>query len=446
VSLSDLTTSQRRDALLLLLALARSDGKVSPGERDALAGATRDLDLFLLEDELQGSGAEALNHVTDEGLRRWVVARWQELAQADHRLAGDELAALKALHERWDLPLPVLDWVDWTRVEAAPQLERRLEELLDRNRELTRAVAVPRQDQLHAGTLDRLKAEKITRALIRIQPPPAPRRVRLSLLLQLVGPASLPSAAIATLCLAVGIGLILIAGLLGVVDRWTDIHTTLASLGAFALGLYFVARLLVWRAVRTWPASLAVVAGSRSRLVYPNNRDPYRLSEVDVEYRDGKRWRFGTLKFGLDVAPPPPGSRIWLLVGRHSLLRYEQVRRFVQAPRTPPGELRAREAELFERLFQSAPLRSVAERDEGPEAEALRLERRLTDPGPWHQSAGRVQVTIGERQLCSFCRETLAGEAGAALMTCSACQAVYHRECLQEARSCLTLGCRNRRS
>lgn len=56
-----------------------------------------------------------------------------------------------------------------------------------------------------------------------------------------------------------------------------------------------------------------------------------------------------------------------------------------------------------------------------------------------------ISVTLQERQRCPYCHDLLAGEKASRLQTCTACRAVFHKDCLRELGSCTTRGCRNSR-
>ncbi len=59
------------------------------------------------------------------------------------------------------------------------------------------------------------------------------------------------------------------------------------------------------------------------------------------------------------------------------------------------------------------------------------------------RSSGRVTVQLDEDQLCPYCHVDL--DRNEHLISCAACKTVLHRECLEEAGSCPTIGCRNHR-
>jgi uncharacterized tellurite resistance protein B-like protein len=116
--LEGVSNVERKAFLRVLASLASADGDLDPTELELLHLTANDLNVPLGERDLETHDLVFLaNMVQRPVLQQRLISELARLMSADARVDSRELSTIKFFADRWKLPLPALEGVDWTAVE-----------------------------------------------------------------------------------------------------------------------------------------------------------------------------------------------------------------------------------------------------------------------------------------------------------------------------------------
>jgi uncharacterized tellurite resistance protein B-like protein len=113
--------AERKAFLRVLSSLAWADGEATRSELEVVHLAASDLQVSISERDLEPRDLEALaGAIQRPALQERLLFALKRLAEADDRLAPEELATIKYLAGRWGCAPPAIVGVEWDRVVLPP--------------------------------------------------------------------------------------------------------------------------------------------------------------------------------------------------------------------------------------------------------------------------------------------------------------------------------------
>lgn len=113
--------AERKAFLRVLSSLAWADGEASQAELEVVHLAASDLQVSISERDLEPRDLEALaGAIRRPALQERLLFALKRLAEADDRLAPEELMTIKYLAARWGCAPPSIVGVEWDRVVLPP--------------------------------------------------------------------------------------------------------------------------------------------------------------------------------------------------------------------------------------------------------------------------------------------------------------------------------------